>query len=120
MAYRIVTESTENLDSILLDVRRWFVESRDFRCEVSTETRKFQHPESKQIEDRSIDTLKLLDQSNGKETVVKLIPLLKENEVKVEINGDNEYVVRGKIKNQIKKRGVFKSYNKDTLKTLKV
>ena len=120
MAYRIVAEDTEKLNKIILDVRKWFIESRDFKCKSDTESRKFQHPESKLIEDRLIDILELLDQSNGKKTTVKLIPLLKENEIKIEINGDNEYVIRGKVKNQIKKRGVFKSYNRDTLKTLKL
>jgi len=53
-----------------------------------------------------------------KETKIMLIPLLKPGEMKVEIGGENEHVMKGKIKNMMKGRGDFKSYNKDTLRKM--
>ena len=38
--------------------------------------------------------------------------------MKVEIGGENEHVMKGKIKNMMKGRGDFKSYNKDTLRKM--
>ena len=36
MAYRIVAEDVEKLNRIILDVRKWFIESRDFKCKSDT------------------------------------------------------------------------------------
>jgi hypothetical protein len=38
--------------------------------------------------------------------------------MKVEMGGENEHVMKGKIKNMMKGRGDFKTYNKDTLRKM--
>ena len=118
MAYRIVAKSPEKLDDILTDIKEWFTSTKDYVAKLDTEKRKFADPATKQIVSKDIDIIYVKDMTTKKETKIMLIPLLKPGEMKVEIGGENEHVMKGKIKNMMKGRGDFKSYNKDTLRKM--
>ena len=118
MAYRIIAKSPEKLDDILTDIKEWFTSTKDYVAKLDTEKRKFADPATKQIVSKDIDIIYVKDMTTKKETKIMLIPLLKPGEMKVEIGGENEHVMKGKIKNMMKGRGDFKSYNKDTLRKM--
>lgn len=118
MAYRIVAKSPEKLDDIVADIKEWFTSTKDYVAKMDTEKRKFADPATKQIVSKDIDVIHVKDMTTKKETKIMLIPLLKPGEMKVEIGGENEHVMKGKIKNMMKGRGDFKSYNKDTLRKM--
>ena len=90
--------------------------TQDFKVTFTQEDRKFFNPVSKSIENRSIEVLEVREYASGKEAKVKFVPLLISTEVKVEINGEGEFLLKTRISNQMKNKGVLKSYNKDTLK----
>jgi hypothetical protein len=118
MAYRIVAKSPEKLDDILADIKEWFANTKDYVSKFETEKRKFADPATKQIVSKDIDVIYVKDMATKKETKIMLIPLLKPGEMKVEMGGENEHVMKGKIKNMMKGRGDFKTYNKDTLRKM--
>jgi hypothetical protein len=118
MAYRIVAKSPEKLDDILTDIKDWFASTKDYVSKFETEKRKFADPATKQIVSKDIDVIYVKDPMTKKETKIMLIPLLKPGEMKVEMGGENEHVMKGKIKNMMKGRGDFKTYNKDTLRKM--
>jgi hypothetical protein len=118
MAYRIVAKSPEKLDDILTDIKDWFGTTKDYVSKFETEKRKFADPATKQIVSKDIDVIYVKDPMTKKETKIMLIPLLKPGEMKVEMGGENEHVMKGKIKNMMKGRGDFKTYNKDTLRKM--
>lgn len=115
MAYRIVAKSEKHLEGIVDDIMTWFETARDYRTEFTEEPRKFVDPVTKQIVVKNIEVLHITDPATGKKTVIKLTPMLKPEELKIEMGGENEHVMKGKLKNMMKGRGVFKTYNKDTL-----
>ena len=116
MAYKIVTPNEENLTQILRNIELWFNNTHDFKVNFTEELRKFFDAETKQIEERSINVIEVEEYGTGKQAKVKFIPLLTPTEMKVEINGEGEFAIKNKINTQIKKLGILKSYNKDTLK----
>lgn len=118
MAYRIVAKSPKHLNDIIEDVMTWFETARDYRSEFDTESRKFADPATKQIVTKKIDVVHVQDPMTGKKTVIKFIPLLRPEEMKIEMGGENEHVMKGKLKNMMKGRGEFKTYNKDTLRKM--
>ena len=111
---RIVAKSEDDLVEIIGNIKDWFKNNKIYKTESTSEKRKFMDPETKKIIEKDIDGLKIIDQNNKKETTIKFIPLLKPNEIKIELGGENETTMAGKIKNQMMGRGVLKSYNKDT------
>lgn len=118
MAYRIVAKSPDHLNDIVEDIMSWFETARDYRVEFDNESRKFADPATKQIVTKKIDVLHVQDPMTGKKTVIKFIPLLRPEEMKIEMGGENEHVMKGKLKNMMKGRGEFKTYNKDTLRKM--
>jgi hypothetical protein len=110
---RIVAKSEEDLNKIITDVKEWFKSTKDYKVSFSTEKRKFQDPDTKAIVEKSIDVIKVVDGTNGKETSIKFIPMKEKGEMKVELGGEGETAISGKISNQIKGKGVLKSYSKD-------
>ena len=116
---RIVAKSEQDLKGIMSDVKDWFKENPVLKTKMASEKCKFMDPETKKIVEKDIDVFDIVDQNNGKETTIKFIPLIKAGEMKVEIGGENESTVVGKIKNQLKDRGTLKSYTKDTKVPLK-
>lgn len=118
MAYRIVAKSPKHLNDIVEDIMSWFETARDYRVEFDNESRKFADPATKQIVTKKIDVLHVQDPMTGKKTVIKFIPLLRPEEMKIEMGGENEHVMKGKMKNMMKGRGEFKTYNKDTLRKM--
>lgn len=116
---RIVAKSEDDLVEIIGNIKDWFKNNKIYKTESTSEKRKFMDPETKKIIEKDIDGLKIIDQNNKKETTIKFIPLLKPNEIKIELGGENETTMAGKIKNQMMGRGVLKSYNKDTKVPLK-
>ena len=116
MAYKIVTPNEKNLTQILNNIELWFNSTLDFKVNFTEEIRKFFDPETKQIEERSINVIEVEEYGTSKRAKVKFIPLLIPTEMKVEINGEGEFAIKNRINNQMKKLGTLKSYNKDTLK----
>ena len=116
MAYKIVTPNEKNLTQILNNIELWFNNTLDFKVNFTEEIRKFFDPETKQIEERSINVIEVEEYGTSKRAKVKFIPLLTPTEMKVEINGEGEFAIKNRINNQMKKLGTLKSYNKDTLK----
>jgi hypothetical protein len=110
---RIVAKSEEDLNKIITDVKEWFKSTKDYKVSFSTEKRKFQDPDTKAIVEKNIDVIKVVDGTNGKETSIKFIPMKEKGEMKVELGGEGETAISGKISNQIKGKGVLKSYSKD-------
>lgn len=116
MAYKIVTPNEENLTQVLRNIELWFNNTHDFKVGFTEEIRKFFNAETKQIEERSINVIEVEEYGTGKQAKIKFIPLITTTEMKVEINGEGEFAIKNKINSQIKKLGVLKTYNKDTLK----
>ncbi len=116
MAYKIVTPNEENLTKVLTNIELWFNSTLDFKTNFTEEIRKFFNSETKEIEERSIKVIEVQEYETGKQAKVKFIPLLTSTEMKVEINGEGEFAIKNKINSQMKKLGVLKSYNRDTLK----
>jgi hypothetical protein len=116
---RIVANSEEDLKTIMSDIKDWFKNSNDYKTEFSTEKRKFQDPDTKAIVEKSIDVIKVTDTANDKFSTIKFLPMKEKGEMKVEIGGEGEAAVSGKISNQMKSKGKFKSYSKDKKVALK-
>ena len=116
---RIVANSEEDLKTIMSDIKDWFKNSNDYKTEFSTEKRKFQDPDTKAIVEKSIDVIKVTDTANDKFSTIKFLPMKEKGEMKVEIGGEGEAAVSGKISNQMKGKGKFKSYSKDKKVALK-
>ena len=116
---RIVANSEEDLKTIMSDIKDWFKNSNDYKTEFSTEKRKFQDPDTKAIVEKSIDVIKVTDTANDKFSTIKFLPMKENGEMKVEIGGEGEAAVSGKISNQMKGKGKFKSYSKDKKVALK-
>lgn len=118
MAYRIVAKSPKHLNDIIEDIMSWFETARDYRVEFDTESVKVADPVTKQVGVKDIDVLHVQDTMIGKKTVIKFIPMIRPEEMKIVMGGENEHVMKGKIKNMMKGRGEFKTYNKDTLRKM--
>lgn len=116
---RIVAKSEQDLQNILDDVMKWFKETKDYKVSFSKETRKFMDPESKKIVEKQIDVINAEDKVNDKRATIKFVPMVEKGEMKLEIGGEGETVVAGKIQNQMKGRGTLKSYSKDKKVALK-
>jgi hypothetical protein len=116
---RIVANSEEDLKTIMSNIKNWFKETNDYKTEFSTEKRKFQDPDTKAIVEKNIDVIKATDTANDKFSTIKFIPMKEKGEMKVEIGGEGEAAVSGKISNQMKGKGKFKSYSKDKKVALK-
>jgi len=116
---RIVANSEEDLETIMSDIKDWFKNSNDYKTEFSTEKRKFQDPDTKAIVEKSIDVIKVTDTANDKFSTIKFLPMKEKGEMKVEIGGEGEAAVSGKISNQMKGKGKLKSYSKDKKVALK-
>ena len=110
---RIVAKSEEDLKNIIDDIMKWFKETKDYKVSFTKESRKFQDPETKKIVEKNIDVIKAVDKVNDKHASIKFIPMVEKGEMKLEIGGEGETVVAGKISNQMKGRGTLKSYSKD-------
>jgi hypothetical protein len=116
---RIVANSEEDLKTIMSNIKNWFKETNDYKTEFSTEKRKFQDPDTKAIVEKNIDVIKVTDTANDKFSTIKFIPMKEKGEMKVEIGGEGEAAVSGKISNQMKGKGKLKSYSKDKKVALK-
>ena len=116
---RIVANSEEDLKTIMNNIKTWFKETNDYKTEFTTEKRKFQDPDTKAIVEKNIDVLKVTDNANDKFSTIKFIPMKEKGEMKVEIGGEGEAAVSGKISNQMKGKGKLKSYSKDKKVALK-
>ena len=110
---RIVANSEEDLKNIINDIMNWFKETKNYKTSFTKEKRKFQNPETKEIIEKEIDVLKVVDNVNGKSASIKFIPMKEKGEVKIELGGEGETVIAGKISNQMKGRGKLKNYSKD-------
>ena len=110
---RIVAKSEEDLKNIIDDIMKWFKETKDYKVSFTKESRKFMDPETKKIVEKNIDVIKAVDKVNDKHASIKFIPMVEKGEMKLEIGGEGETVVAGKISNQMKGRGTLKSYSKD-------
>ena len=110
---RIVAKSEQDLKTIMDDIMKWFKETKDYKVSFSQETRKFMDPETKKIVEKQIDVINLTDNVNDKRATVKFIPMMEKGEMKIELGGEGETVIAGKISNQMKGRGTLKSYSKD-------
>jgi hypothetical protein len=110
---RIVAKSEQDLKTIMDDTMKWFKETKDYKVSFSKETRKFMDPETKKITEKQIDVINLTDNVNDKRATVKFIPMMEKGEMKIELGGEGETVIAGKISNQMKGRGTLKSYSKD-------
>ena len=115
---RIVANSEEDLKTIMNDIMSWFKETKDYKVNFSKEKRKFLD-DNKSIVEKDIDVIKVIDGANGKETSIKFIPMKEKGEMKVEIGGEGEAAISGKISNQMKGKGKLKSYSKDKKVALK-
>ena len=116
---RIVANSEEDLKTIMNNIKTWFKETNDYKTEFTTEKRKFQDPDTKAIVEKNIDVIKATDNTNDKFSTIKFIPMKEKGEMKVEIGGEGEAAVSGKISNQMKGKGKLKSYSKDKKVALK-
>jgi hypothetical protein len=116
---RIVANSEEDLKTIMSNIKTWFKETNDYKTEFTTEKRKFQDPDTKAIVEKNIDVIKATDNANDKFSTIKFIPMKEKGEMKVEIGGEGEAAVSGKISNQMKGKGKLKSYSKDKKVALK-
>ena len=116
---RIVANSEEDLKTIMNNIKTWFKETNDYKVEFGTEKRKFQDPDTKAIIEKDIDVIKATDNANDKFSTIKFIPMKEKGEMKVEIGGEGEAAVSGKISNQMKGKGKLKSYSKDKKVALK-
>jgi len=116
---RIVAKSENDLETIIDNIKSWFQESEDYNTEFTKENRKFQDPNTLKIIEKSIDVIKAVDKNNGNVASIKFIPMKEKEQMKLEIGGEGESAVAGKISNQMKGKGVLKSYSKDAKKPLK-
>ena len=116
---RIIANSEEDLKTIMNNIKTWFKETNDYKTEFTTEKRKFQDPDTKAIVEKNIDVIKVTDNANDKFSTIKFIPMKEKGEMKVEIGGEGEAAVSGKISNQMKGKGKLKSYSKDKKVALK-
>jgi hypothetical protein len=116
---RIVANTEEDLKAIMSNIMTWFKETNDYKTEFTKEKRKFQDPDTKAIVEKDIDVIKATDTSNDKFSTIKFIPMKEKGEMKVEIGGEGEAAVSGKISNQMKGKGKLKSYSKDKKVALK-
>jgi hypothetical protein len=116
---RIVANSEKDLEIIIKNIIDWFEKTDSYKTEKSTEKRKFQDPDTKKISEKDINVLKVTDNTNDKFSTIKFVPMIAKNEMKVEIGGEGEAAVSGKISNQIGTRGKLKSYSKDKKVALK-
>ncbi len=116
---RIVANSEEDLETIMNKIMNWFDTTNQYESKKSTEKRRIQDPDTKKISEKDIDVLKVTDTSNDKFSTIKFVPMIKKNEMKVEIGGEGEAAVTGKISNQVGTRGKLKSYSKDKKVALK-
>jgi hypothetical protein len=116
---RIVAKSEDDLETIIDNIKSWFQESEDYNTEFTKENRKFQDPNTLKIVEKSIDVIKAVDKNNGNVASIKFIPMKEKEQMKLEIGGEGESAVAGKISNQMKGKGVLKSYSKDAKKPLK-
>ena len=116
---RIVANSEEDLETIMNKIMNWFDTTNQYESKKSTEKRRIQDPDTKKIIEKDIDVLKVTDTSNDKFSTIKFVPMIKKNEMKIEIGGEGEAAVSGKISNQMKGKGKFKSYSKDKKVALK-
>jgi hypothetical protein len=117
MNIRLVGDTKEDLQAIVKDIKDYFKNvNKDFTSKFTTEKRKF--AEDGKIVEKSIDFITAKDNVNGKETTIKLIPMLNSTEMKIELGNEGESVIKGKIKNQLKGRGKIKSYTKDAKKPM--
>ena len=116
---RIVANSEEDLETIMNKIMNWFDTTNQYESKKSTEKRRIQDPDTKKISEKDIDVLKVTDISNDKFSTIKFVPMIKKNEMKIEIGGEGEAAVTGKISNQIGTRGKLKSYSKDKKVALK-
>jgi len=110
---RIVANSEEDLKTIMDNIKTWFKETNDYKTEFTKEKRKFQDPDTKAIVEKDIDVIKATDNANDKFSTIKFIPMKEKGEMKIEIGGEGEAAVSGKISNQMKGKGKLKSYSKD-------
>jgi hypothetical protein len=116
---RIVAKSEEDLETIMNKIMNWFDTTNQYESKKSTEKRRIQDPDTKKIIEKDIDVLKVTDTSNDKFSTIKFVPMIKKNEMKIEIGGEGEAAVTGKISNQIGNKGKLKSYSKDKKVPLK-
>ena len=116
---RIVANSEEDLETIMNKIMNWFETTNNYKTEKSTEKRKFQDPDTKAIVEKDIDVIKATDTTNDKFSTIKFIPMKEKEEMKVEIGGEGEAAISGKISNQMKGRGKLKNYSKIKKSTLK-
>ena len=100
------------------DIMSWCKETKDYQVNCSKEKRKFLDND-KNIVEKEIDVIKVVDGANGKETSIKFVPMKEKGEMKVEIGGEGEAAIAGKISNQMKGKGKLKSYSKDKKVALK-
>jgi len=107
------------LKTIMSNIKNWFKETNDYKTEFSTEKRKFQDPDTKAIVEKNIDVIKVTDTANDKFSTIKFIPMKEKGEMKVELGGEGEAAIAGKISNQMKGKGKLKSYSKDKKVALK-
>jgi hypothetical protein len=115
---RIVANSEEDLKTIMKDIMSWFKETKDYKVNFSKEKRKFLD-DNKNIVEKDIDVIKVVDGANNKETSIKFVPMKEKGEMKVELGGEGEAAITGKISNQMKGKGKLKSYSKDKKVALK-
>ena len=116
---RIVANSEEDLKTIMNKIKAWFKDTDQYKSKESTEKRMFQDPDTKIKSEKDIYVLKVTDAKNDKFSTIKFVPMIKKNEMKVEIGGEGEAAVAGKISNQIGTLGKLKSYSKDKKVALK-
>ena len=97
MNIRLVGNTEEDLQAIVKDIKDYFKNvNKDFTSKFTTEKRKF--AEDGKIVEKSIDFITAKDNVNGKETTIKLIPMLNPTEMKIELGNEGESVIKGKIK----------------------
>jgi hypothetical protein len=123
MIKRLVTDSPETLQTVVDSIKAFFSKTDSkgkpykYSVKITNEKRKFQNPDTKQIEEKDIEVLNIRDIENKENITVKMIPLIKPGEMRFEIGGEGETTVAAKIKDAIAGKGQWKDYNKDTLKT---
>ena len=123
MIKRLVTDSPETLQTLVNSIKTLFTKKDStgkpykYSTKITTEKRKFQNPDTKQIEEKDIEVLNITDVESKDVVTVKMIPLIKPGEMRFEIGGEGETTVGSKIKDTVMGKGQWKDYSKDTLKT---
>lgn len=123
MIKRLVTDSPETLNTLVDNIKTLFSKKDStgkpykYSTKITTEKRKFQNPDTKQIEERDIEVLNITDVESKDVVTVKMIPLIKPGEMRFEIGGEGETTIASKIKDIVIGKAQWKDYNKDTLKT---